>query len=770
MAIMRNGSIGMEEEGDLTPEQASIEQSVLDGRVTSFGPGPAFGRDSDDTPSLKSEDVYDEELAEAAMRSGIAEVIDLTEAEVIDLTSDGAGTAAAHQRTSSARKPERHEVLRNPPVLAQSRIGDDVGEYGGHFVPKRESLVEIQPIPDLWRAAFLQVKDMFEGPEGAMLRGLAFTRTRHLRGKLPRYRNELCLILQIDADDQREDEIQAAVEVPLSHVVGVRKFHYTNTTFPEWRFQENYETVERIIEEATLTCRWKYRLVYKDAASRRRANAVPHEFVMSRIRYDEVPSKQRFKKADSHLLHEWRGGKVPGGSYDIRDNRDIVFPLILDEAAEPVAHDEAVARASLVRKQPGQRYSLADMFCGAGGVSYGARAAGMHVKLACDHSKDACDTYRHHFAGTELREVDIFEFLKETPASCRVDVLHLSPPCQFWSPAHTVPGVNDEANIAALFACHNLLGLLKPRVFTLEQTYGILHPRFEYYFNALIQGFTRHGYSVRWRIVNFVNFGLPSVRNRLLVIGSCPGEALPPFPAYTHAAEPVPGVTKPYVSILQAVARIPRSRRLSDPMHDIAAAKDRNQKPTNPHAPLTRTITCNGGYGNAHWTGQRDFTKREYATLNGFPVRYRFFGSHPKRQIGNVFPPIVTHTLFKHIRAWLERADGAEPVEDEETPLGDPCDRDEVVLTPEQWASIEYDWDEAVPGSIAAMAAGEENAPIVLDDGPAGVPSISVPCIDWQQIYQYDEKKPLLQWTLGTSAAPLDIDAGSSQAEAIELD
>lgn len=760
---MRNSkSSNLEDEGGLSCEQASIERSVLEGRVTSLGPGPALGGGGDDTPSLKSEDLYDEELAEAAMRSGIAEVIDLTEAEAIDLTDNDARAAAARQRKGRARKPERPPVPRNPPVLPQSRIGDDVGEYEGHLVPRRESLVEIQPIPHLWRASFLQVKDIFEASGGAVLRGLAFTRTRYLRGKLPRYRNELCLILQVDADDDRDEHLQAAVEVPLSHMVGVRKFHYTNTTFPDWRFQEHYETVEQIEDEATLTCRWKYRLVYKDAASRRRANAVPQEFVMSRIGYDEVPSKQRYRKADSHLMHEWRGGKVCGGSYDTRENRDIVLPVVLDEAAGPVADAETAGRGSLARKQPGQRYSLADMFCGAGGVSCGARAAGLHVKLACDHSKDACDTYRHHFAGTELREVDIFQFLAETPASCRVDVLHLSPPCQFWSPAHTVPGVNDEANIAALFACHHLLGLLKPRVFTLEQTYGILHPRFEYYFNALVQGFARHGYSVRWRIVNFINFGLPSVRNRLLVVGSCPGEALPPFPAYTHAAEPVPGVTKPYVGVLQAVARIPRSRRLSDPMHDIAMAKDRNQKPTNPHAPLTRTITCNGGYGNAHWTGQRDFTKREYATLNGFPARYRFFGSHPKRQIGNAFPPLVTHPLFKHIRAWLERADGVEPVEDEETPLGDPCDRDEVVLTPEQWASIEYDWDEAVPGSRADTAAGAANAP--------GAPCTSVPCIDWQQVDQPDEKKSALQWTLGTSDAPLDIDAGSSRAEAIELD
>ncbi|KAH9901736.1 hypothetical protein F4778DRAFT_781625 [Xylariomycetidae sp. FL2044] len=45
----------------------------------------------------------------------------------------------------------------------------------------------------------------------------------------------------------------------------------------------------------------------------------------------------------------------------------------------------------------------------------------------------------------------------------RVDVLHLSPPCQYWSPALTVAGVNDEANIAILFSCHELACVFEER-------------------------------------------------------------------------------------------------------------------------------------------------------------------------------------------------------------------------------------------------------------------------------------------------------------------
>ena len=79
-----------------------------------------------------------------------------------------------------------------------------------------------------------------------------------------------------------------------------------------------------------------------------------------------------------------------------------------------------------------------------------------------------------------------------------VDILHLSPPCQFFSPAHTVAGKDDEMNTAASFVIWELLRRIKPRIVTLENTFGLEnnHPE---YLRRVVNQFTSSSYSVRWK-------------------------------------------------------------------------------------------------------------------------------------------------------------------------------------------------------------------------------------------------------------------------------
>lgn len=60
-----------------------------------------------------------------------------------------------------------------------------------------------------------------------------------------------------------------------------------------------------------------------------------------------------------------------------------------------------------------------------------------------------------------------------------------------------------------------------------------------------------------------------------------------------------------------------------------------------------------------HYNGQRDFTPRELATLQGFPLHHEFVGSRTdvKKQIGNAFPASVAKVFFENIRKFLERQD-----------------------------------------------------------------------------------------------------------------
>lgn len=104
-----------------------------------------------------------------------------------------------------------------------------------------------------------------------------------------------------------------------------------------------------------------------------------------------------------------------------------------------------------------------------------------------------------------LREQDVTEFNADDTISYRshpIDILHLSPPCQFFSPlAYAKRDKSDVTNRDILLCCPHLINKIRPRLFTLEQTFGITHATHAAFFNALIQSFTYHGYSIRWLVI-----------------------------------------------------------------------------------------------------------------------------------------------------------------------------------------------------------------------------------------------------------------------------
>ncbi len=482
------------------------------------------------------------------------------------------------------------------------------------------------------------------------IRGLPFVRTRRLGGRIHKKLNELCLVYEIDEDDARPPEQQALLEVVVddSVIFIKRLLRRTNKHFPcdrdprftqpDWQGDRQRELLS---QEGQLVCRWEYHVYHRNAASRKARK--PCEEAFSHLRYDDAD--EGFRTLDEAHVNAWRGGRVRGGS----------FGCPLDPIEVPDGHCivdlENGGPVPPIRQKPGQAYTFGDMFCGAGGATRGATSAGFKIAIAVDHWNAACTTYKGNFGNAHLRQVDIFDFLTSDAAPQPVDVLHLSPPCQVWSPAHTIPGRNDDANIAILFSCQELVKKLRPRVFTLEQTFGILHKRFAAYFNSMVQGFTNLNYSIRWKIVALSTWGLAAARKRLIVVGSSPGEKLPILPGPIHGDG-----LRPFVTAKDTLAKITADATL----HNVAGAKKVRLPPWNPDAILNRTITCSGGQ-TYHHDGERELTLRELACLQGFPICHRFWAPGIKRQIGNAFPPYVVKILYDHLREWLYRVDNVIP-------------------------------------------------------------------------------------------------------------
>ncbi|KAM0439592.1 hypothetical protein ACHAPT_000684 [Fusarium lateritium] len=432
------------------------------------------------------------------------------------------------------------------------------------------------------------------------IRGIPFTRLRSAWGKLPRKTHEVCMMLYYNQDDTAASE----------------------------------EFVDKL------------EVYFTGQGSRKRQT----EEAFVRVHESEVLEPQ-YRISEEALSNRWRGTRVKGGSWAPSFHAPQDYINLEDDDA--VKHKKTRTR--------GQKYTVFDSCSGAGGVSRGAQMAGFQVQYAVDKAPEVWRTYQTNFPEAYLFQMSLDQFLSFDTQHMRVDVLHFSPPCQFFSPAHTHASAQDDENIFALYGCNQLLKKLRPRIITVEQTFGLTHDRHAEYFYPFLADFTQYGYSVRWRVIKLCTWGAAQDRKRLIIIAAAPGERLPPFPRPTHGPDTDSGLL-PYNTIGKAI----RGIRQGDDLHDLDDVKyyQPRRAPYDPNR-LAGTITTRGG-DFYYPDGTRNLTLREYASLQGFPKTHSFLGTMTsiKRQIGNAFPPNTVRVLYKHIEQWLLKEDGMLPYDD----------------------------------------------------------------------------------------------------------
>ena len=147
------------------------------------------------------------------------------------------------------------------------------------------------------------------------------------------------------------------------------------------------------------------------------------------------------------------------------------------------------------------------------------------------------------------------------------------------------------------------------------------------------------------------------VEDHLTITNNRRGTPLPNFPQPTHGPED--SSLNPYANIGGALRNLNRhvDHRTNDIYHQPRFFSE-PKSPYSIHSQLKGCITT-GGTRSYHPSGLRNFTARELALLQGFPLRYRFAGStsEVKKQVGNAFPPIAGEALFREIAKTLEAFD-----------------------------------------------------------------------------------------------------------------
>ncbi|KAJ5325232.1 C-5 cytosine methyltransferase [Penicillium brevicompactum] len=354
----------------------------------------------------------------------------------------------------------------------------------------------------------------------------------------------------------------------------------------------------------------------------------------------------QYKEADpghrlwsNELRAQWRGETVPFGA--------------AEKSSQALEMEQ---KTRIIDLESERTYTFGDTFCGGGGVSCGAKEAGLRLIYANDMEQKALDTYVLNHSDVDTECSDFHDFITNTKRDHKVDIAHASPPCQTWSPAHTVDSANDDANSACVFTGVDLARVSKCRILTLEETNG-LPTRFPLFFNRIILSLVEIGYSVRWSVLGCDNYGVPQERKRVIIIAAGPGEVLPHFADLTHGV-PGPNIL-PRATIASTISQIPDDA----PNHNLERAYTQwrfSHRQSFPPESLAKTITCGGGEFNYHPSGERPYTEREMAVLQTFPLDYKFAGVYTRKQIGNAVPPLFAKAIYGEVVRSLRETDQAE--------------------------------------------------------------------------------------------------------------
>ena len=161
-----------------------------------------------------------------------------------------------------------------------------------------------------------------------------------------------------------------------------------------------------------------------------------------------------------------------------------------------------------------------DLFSGAGGMSVGAMAAGIKIKVAVEIDKYAAVTYKANHPNTLLLNEDIRKV--EINGLCKtgkddIKILFGGPPCQGFSTAGKRQVSDPRNDLFVHYA--RLIDELRPKVFIMENVSGMIKGTMKGKFLEILQTLKSMPYEVKAKLMNAKYYGVPQSRERMIFIG-----------------------------------------------------------------------------------------------------------------------------------------------------------------------------------------------------------------------------------------------------------
>ncbi len=323
-----------------------------------------------------------------------------------------------------------------------------------------------------------------------------------------------------------------------------------------------------------------------------------------------------------------------------------------------------------------RRYTLVDLFAGAGGFSEGFALAGFESIYAVEHDQDAAATYNANFGNhCDVRNI---EEVTDFPSA---DAVVGGPPCQGFSNLGT--NDPDDPRNTLWQQYMRVIETTKPKIFVLENVPPLLK---SLQGQSILHSAKALGYDVRSEVLNAADYGAPQTRKRAIIIGSRIGPV--GFPVQTHEDPDLPPKRRKglpaWRTVRDAIGDLPprptevnlhwgrNPTALSEQRYrNVPLGGNRFDLPVEltPDCWIRKTKGGTDLFGRLWWNRpsvtirteffkpekgrylhpeeHRPITHREAARLQGFPDTFVFTGSKTSiaRQIGNAVPVDLANAI-----------------------------------------------------------------------------------------------------------------------------
>lgn len=328
-------------------------------------------------------------------------------------------------------------------------------------------------------------------------------------------------------------------------------------------------------------------------------------------------------------------------------------------------------------------FKLGELFCGPGGLAWGAIHADIGDpnyrivhEWANDYDENTCKTYIRNICPdrpetvyhADVRNLDL---TKLTP----IDALAFGFPCNDYSVIGERKGM--EGNYGPLYSYGiTALKIFQPQWFLAENVGGLKTANEGQAFTKILNELRLAGYKIYPNLYKFETYGIPQARHRIIIVGIRRdlkvSFRVPSNTGYSEvtcqAAIEIPPIASDAANheFAKQSAIVVERLKLIKPGENVFTADlpehlqlkvsgatiSQLYKRLDPDKP-SYTVIGNGGGGMHvyHWSEPRSLTNRERARLQTFPDEFVFEGSRGsvRRQIGMAVPCKGAQIIFEAI-------------------------------------------------------------------------------------------------------------------------